>query len=462
MALETATLVPSLVDTNPTATDAKSQGDDHIRMIKDCLLNSFAGWSGLILITGTEAQGATVNDYVVTVSPAPAAYTTCLLVFKATHTNSGASTLKINSLTAKTLKDVDGGAVASGDITNGSICFVYYDGTDFYLLSANDKAFVSGDTYSGTHDFTGATITVPTPASGSAPATRNYVDAVVMAAGNLPDPASHNGELISSDGASGVWTDRINATVTGFADGTDDTKNLLFDLSGLTTGTTKTIIINNTAFTFTDPSDTTKRAALDLSGITTATTRTITARNRNIVWTTPGTEWLQTVTASASATVDVTGFDNATFDSYIIQLSGVRLSVTNADLLMQMKVGGTLRTSMYFGHLGKSDSGAATYSGLQISSTSSITIADDFGIDNTKAGCDITIFLNDCASTARQKKAYWTGILQNGDGGTSISRFCNGHAVCGEAVGALTEIRFLPSSGNIVIGDFKLYGVRAV
>ena len=53
MALETATLVPSLVDTNPTSTDAKSQGDDHIRMIKDCLLNSFAGWSGLISITGT-------------------------------------------------------------------------------------------------------------------------------------------------------------------------------------------------------------------------------------------------------------------------------------------------------------------------------------------------------------------------------------------------------------------------
>lgn len=462
MALETVTYVGDLVATNPTSTDPKSQGDDHIRNGKSALLNSFAGWTGLILITGTEAQGATVNDYVVTVSPAPAAYTTCLLVFKATHTNSGASTLKINSLTAKTLKDVDGGVVASGDITNGSICFVYYDGTDFYLLSANDKAFVSGDTYTGTHDFTGATITVPTPASGSAAVTRDYMDAVVMAAGNLPDPTAHDGELISSDGASGVWTDRINATVTGFADGTDDTKNLLFDLSGLTTGTTKTIIINNTAFTFTDPSDTTKRAALSLSGITTATTRTITVRDRNITLTTPGTEWLQTVTASASATVDVTGFDNATFDSYIIQLSGVRLSAINADLLMQMKVGGTLRTTQYFGHLVKSDSGAAAYSGLQISGASSLTIADDFGTDNVAAGCDMTIFLNDCSSTARQKKAYWIGMVQNGGGGGTFVRMTYGAGTTGEASGALTEIRFLPSSGNIVIGDFKLYGVRAV
>lgn len=462
MALETATLVPSLVDTNPTATDAKSQGDDHIRMIKDCLLNSFAGWSGLILLTGTEAQGATVNDYVVTVSPAPAAYTTCLLVFKATHTNSGASTLKINSLTAKTLKDVDGGAVASGDITNGSVCFVYYDGTDFYLLSANDKAFVSGDTYTGTHDFTGATITVPTPASGSAAVTRDYMDAVVMAAGNLPDPTAHDGELISSDGASGVWTDRINATVTGFADGADDTKNLLFDLSGLTTGTTKTIIIDNTSFKFTDPSDTTKRLGLSLSGITTATTRTVTARDRNIVWTTPGTEWLQTVTASASATVDVTGFDNATFTDYILVLSGVRLSATNGDLLMQMKVGGTLRTAQYYGHVERTGSAAATYSGATISAASSLTIADDLGTDAATGGCDIVIWINNGASTAKHHKVHWEGEILTGSGGTTaVARAC-GVGGCGDATGALTEVRFLPSSGNIVVGDFKLYGVRAV
>lgn len=461
MALETATLVPSLVDTNPTATDAKSQGDDHIRMIKDCLLNSFAGWSGLILITGTEAQGATINDYVVTVSPAPAAYTTCLLVFKATHTNSGASTLKINSLTAKTLKDVDGGAVASGDITNGSICFVYYDGTDFYLLSANDKAFVSGDTYNGAHDFTGATITVPTPSSGSAAVTRDYMDAVVMAAGNLPDPTAHDGELISSDGASGVWTDRINATVTGFADGADDTKNLLFDLSGLTTGTTKTIIINNTAFTFTDPSDTTKRAALSLSGIPTATTRTITVRDRDITLTTPGTEWLQTVTASASATVDVTGFDNATFTDYILVLSGVRISATNGDLLMQMKVGGTLRTAQYYGHVERTGSYAATYEGAIISAGSSLTIADDFGTDSATGGCDMVMWISNGASTTKHHRVHWEGeILIGSGGGTELRRAC-GVGGCGDATGALTEVRFLPSSGNIVVGDFKLYGVRA-
>ena len=237
---------------------------------------------------------------------------------------------------------------------------------------------------------------------------------------------------------------------------------MLFDLSGLPTSTTKTIIIDNTAFTFTDPSDTTKCAALDLSGIATATTRTITARNRNIVWTTPGTEWLQTVTASASATVDVTGFDNATFTDYILVLSGVRLSATNGDLLMQMKVGGTLRTGQYYGHVESTNSGAATYAGATISAASSLTIADDFGTDATTGGCDMVIWLSNGASTAKHHKVHWEGeILTGSGGGTAVRRAC-GVGGCGDATGALTEVRFLPSSGNIVIGDFKLYGVRAV
>lgn len=418
--------------------------------------------SNRFVFADSEAAGGTTNDYVVTVTPAITSYTAGSFVeFQSTHANTGSSTLKISALTAKTFKNVNGSALSSGDIKSGAFVLAFYDGTDFRLVSANDKSFKSGDTYTGTHDFTGATITVPTPASGSAAVTRDYMDAVVMAAGNLPDPTAHDGELISSDGASGVWTDRINATVTGFADGTDDTKNLLFDLSGLTTGTTKTIIINNTAFTFTDPGDTTKRAALSLSGIATATTRTITVRDRNITLTTPGTEWLQTVTASASATVDVTGFDNATFTDYILVLSGVRLSATNGDLLMQMKVGGTLRTGQYYGHVESTNSGAATYAGATISAASSLTIADDFGTDAATGGCDMVIWLSNCASTVKHHKVHWEGEILTGTGGTTAVRRACGVGGCGDATGALTEVRFLPSSGNIVVGNFKLYGVRA-
>lgn len=158
MGLETGTYVNDLNTANPTSTDPKSQGDDHLRLIKSVLKNTFAGFPGLVVATGIEAQGATVNDYVVTVSPAPAAYTAnFFLAFKPTHTNTNAVTIAINALTAKTLKGVDGAAVEAGDIESGGIVVAWYDGTDFFLISGNDRAARAGDTYTGTHDFSGAT-----------------------------------------------------------------------------------------------------------------------------------------------------------------------------------------------------------------------------------------------------------------------------------------------------------------
>lgn len=43
MALESASYITQLVDTNPASTDLVGQGDDHIRMVKTVLKNSFPG-----------------------------------------------------------------------------------------------------------------------------------------------------------------------------------------------------------------------------------------------------------------------------------------------------------------------------------------------------------------------------------------------------------------------------------
>jgi len=185
MSLETATYIYNLVATNPTSTDPKSEGDDHIRVIKSVIKNSFAGFPGMVVVTGTEAQGATVNDYTVTITPAPSAYTaSTLIVFKAAHANTGAVTLQINALGTKTLLAVDNTALKSGDIESGGVVFAYYDGTSFYLVSGNDRANRNGETYSGAHNFTSATPTVPTKAQGdnsTNAASTAYVDASTAA-----------------------------------------------------------------------------------------------------------------------------------------------------------------------------------------------------------------------------------------------------------------------------------------
>lgn len=54
MSLETATFISDLIDTNPASGDAKSQGDDHIRMIKATLKNTFTALNGAVNATVEE------------------------------------------------------------------------------------------------------------------------------------------------------------------------------------------------------------------------------------------------------------------------------------------------------------------------------------------------------------------------------------------------------------------------
>ena len=58
MALESASYISQLVAANPPGTDPISQGDDHIRMIKDVLKTQFSGLSGTTAVT---ADGAEMN-----------------------------------------------------------------------------------------------------------------------------------------------------------------------------------------------------------------------------------------------------------------------------------------------------------------------------------------------------------------------------------------------------------------
>jgi len=56
MALESASYISQLVAANPPGTDPISQGDDHIRMIKDVLKTQFSGLVGTTAVTASEAE----------------------------------------------------------------------------------------------------------------------------------------------------------------------------------------------------------------------------------------------------------------------------------------------------------------------------------------------------------------------------------------------------------------------
>lgn len=159
MPVETANFINDLVATNPTQTDKKSEGDNHLRLIKQTLQNTFSGFTGAALIAGLESQGVDENEYVVSTTAPITAYTDSMIIgFTTTHANSGATTIKINSLSAVPLRTTKGSDFESGDIAIGTVILATWNGSFFATITSQEKANRHGETYDGTHNFDAATI----------------------------------------------------------------------------------------------------------------------------------------------------------------------------------------------------------------------------------------------------------------------------------------------------------------
>lgn len=94
------------------------------------------------------ADGGSTDAYAITLSPVPSSYTTGTHYrFKANTANTGACTLNVNSLGAKTIKKVQGGIttdLADNDIRAGQFVDVVYDGTNFQMQSNLGNAASGG------------------------------------------------------------------------------------------------------------------------------------------------------------------------------------------------------------------------------------------------------------------------------------------------------------------------------
>jgi len=106
------------------------------------VLDSNALLPVVALPTFYAADAEATDTYAITLSPVPAAYTTGMVVrFKANTVNTGAATLNVNSLGAKTIVKNFNVTLADGDIKANQIVEVIYDGTNFQLLSQISNVF---------------------------------------------------------------------------------------------------------------------------------------------------------------------------------------------------------------------------------------------------------------------------------------------------------------------------------
>lgn len=131
----------------PNATTSV-QGLVQLATAAQVLSKTATGSTGATLVSNPSLQASTLlsdyvvdtgtaNTYAIAPNPAITAYAAGqTITFKAIHTNTGASTLNVNALGAKNiLKDGGQFALAAGDIKNGGIFMVEYDGTQFQLIS---------------------------------------------------------------------------------------------------------------------------------------------------------------------------------------------------------------------------------------------------------------------------------------------------------------------------------------
>lgn len=142
MTVENATYIHQLDRTLPTNVDLISEGDDHIRLTKKTVQNTFPNVTGAV---------------------------------SATH-------IEISYLSG---------------VTSG------------IQAQINTKAAKGGDTYTGAHNFSAATLTIAEPPPGDSsqlPATTAFVTATAFASA-LPLQTGNAGKVLSTDGSNAGWVD---------------------------------------------------------------------------------------------------------------------------------------------------------------------------------------------------------------------------------------------------------------
>jgi hypothetical protein len=229
MALESGNYINDLAITNPTSSDPKSQGDDHLRLIKTVLKETLNGFTGAILVTATDTGTAT--GHVLAPSTALVGYTPMLcLLYKAAVTNTGALTVNVSGLGVRSIKTMAGADPTAGDIVAGYPMLLMYDGTNFVTLGGSEFLSKTGnqkltgnftvdgnETVTGNELVTGTLgVTGKTTLNEAVGLTRTAGDNTVNLATTafviaeafssaLPAQAGNAGKFVTTDGVNASW-----------------------------------------------------------------------------------------------------------------------------------------------------------------------------------------------------------------------------------------------------------------
>lgn len=165
---------------------------------------------------------------------------------------------------------------------------------------------------------------------------------------------------------------------------------------------------------------------------------------------------LQTVTASSSATVDLTTSIGSTYDFYLITFTNVTSSA-GGTFSARMQIGGSYSTSSYNA---MSNAGYSNGSGNLALNESSVN-AISLNVDNlsTTAGASISgeLWFSNPTNTSNYKIINF--VTGNVNVNSARIATTQGTGTNLSSLSALTGIRFFLTGGNIATGVFRLYGL---
>ena len=231
----------STTDANNTGTAANagfpenmaySDVNNAARALEGMIARLYADTNGTVTTTGSS------NAYLLTPNQTVAVYAAGdRYVFKASFTNTGAVTINVSSLGAKSIVKPSGDALASGEIASGGLYEVIYDGTNFQMQGADDPENLT---------LTSLTVTGTTALNGNTTIGDAATDTVTITADVASDliPSADGTHSLGAVGSE--WQDL-------FIDGTANIDSLVADTADINGGTVDAVIGGTTpaAGTFT-------------------------------------------------------------------------------------------------------------------------------------------------------------------------------------------------------------------
>jgi hypothetical protein len=170
---------------------------------------------------------------------------------------------------------------------------------------------------------------------------------------------------------------------------------------------------------------------------------------------TPGLNLISTTTVSSSSeTVNITSGIDSTYKRYVLQYTNVHVSASAPTMYGKFYVDGSVTTGSdyIYAAIGR-HSGSSTIT-WQSTGNASFRFNYDQGNDNDM-GINGSITLFDPSNTTFTTSFYIENVDHQSDDRSNVAHV-GGRL---NLTGAVTGIRFDPSSGNIDSGTFKLYGI---